>query len=138
MAKGNPNPKTEHLKATQYKKGVKRDPRQLSEYVKKYWKEKKDILFYVNEFENKTVDEVEALLKDIKLGKKQGISAGCYVALQLWVRLLKGDPLAFKEYMDRKYGRAKQQVEHTGEIDSNINLNIVSNIQKLLNDSKNE
>ena len=124
MRSGNPNPKTEHLKATQFKKGVKHNQKKLSESVKNYWKEKKDILFYVNEFEHKTVEELEGLLKDIKTGKKQGISAGCYVALQLWVRLLKGDPLAFREYMDRKYGKPKQQLEHSSSIESPLSINV--------------
>ena len=135
MARGNPNPKTEHLKQYHYKKGEKRDGKRISESLKKYFKEKKDILFYLYEFEGKSTEELQNLIKEIQEGKKTDISAGCYVALQMWVRMLKGDPNAFKEYADRKFGKAKQMVEHSGELTNNLNINLADNIQKRLNEA---
>ena len=65
MARGNPNPKTDHLKPTQFKKGVKHNNEKISSTLSKYYNERKDILFYVNEFENKSQLELEELLTAI-------------------------------------------------------------------------
>jgi hypothetical protein len=70
-----------------------------------------------------------------KLGKK---SYKMLIIAKLMKKATDGDLRAVEILLDRMEGKASQPVEHTGEIDSNINLNIVSNIQKLLNDSKNE
>lgn len=119
MSKGNPNPKTDHLVATQFRKGDGRN-RSHPEETKRALRERKDILYYIKDFENYEIEELEETAKSINAGKKAGLSAGYYVALQLWIKLLKGDQNALNDYLDRKYGRPTQQ------INSNVDLNVDS------------
>lgn len=122
----------------QFKKGVVHDGAKISKGKKESFERKKDILSHIRELEKIDISELEIRLKSIQSGEKKGITAGEYVALKHWTGLMKGDPKALESYLNRKYGTPKQSVELSGETTTNMNVNVIQQIQQTLENSKND
>jgi hypothetical protein len=72
----------------------------------------------------KLPDLKEAMAK-VLAEEKDGMSALEAILKALRSKAAKGDVRAAQELLDRGFGRAKQEIEHTGDAFENVTINII-------------
>jgi hypothetical protein len=119
MGGGNPNPRTDHLKAWQYKKGQPskggRPPGT------------KNISTILTELLQVKIPGIK--IPDIRTedGKKKAFTGGELLAFRLFNRgVIKGDMSAMREIIDRVEGRPLQKQEVTGKNGEPLRDNTIS------------
>ncbi len=66
--------------------------------------------------------QLEKLLADVLGEEKDGIEAAKAILMALRAKATKGDVRAAEVLLDRAYGKAKQNIEHSGEINGTHQL----------------
>jgi hypothetical protein len=107
MPRGNPNPSV----ATRFKKGQSGNPRGSSKAER--GNSLTAILRELGEIEDVT-HKGEAMARKIALGHK------------VWELALKGRENVIRYLYDRLDGKARESIQHMGEIDSKITIEVVS------------
>lgn len=70
----------------------------------------------------KKLPELDKLLADVLGEEKDGIEAAKAILMALRAKATKGDVRAAEVLLDRAYGKAKQNIEHSGEINGTTQL----------------
>lgn len=66
------------------------------------------------------IPSLDLLLADVLGEEQQGVTAGEIILKALRKKAFAGDVRAAELLLDRAYGKAKQQLEHTGEIQAPV------------------
>jgi len=94
-----------------------------------------DTMYWLREFEAYPLDKFQKQVELAKGEKKGELTVGKFIAMKATSLKMKGDYRFFKDSLDRQHGTATQKVEHSGEMTSNLNVNLADNIQKRLNEA---